>query len=252
MRTQLTATEREMDSHGASTLVNTLMDHKDDIHRQISYWQRSINGNEAYMTPDEKLGAFNIKNWYELETKTRTYRAPNWKLSPERTVLFERFRSDPNYHIKNVVELATRSLIFEMLRADGIDAKVVVTSDSDDALGGADVIATIHTPHGEEHVAFDIAVSENREYLTKKEERTETICYEFDAVKNLKHKPIPRVVFAIPPRVMAGFLSEYMKEIASKGFIERKDILVLFKAAASGTVRTLSEQVHSRLGAIIH
>lgn len=250
--THLTAIEREMDSRGASTLVNTLMEHKDSIYRDISYWQRSIKDNKDYMTPDEKLGARNIKTWYDIETKTRSYSVPGWKLSPERTALFERFRNDPNYHIKNIVELAARSLIFEMLRADGIDAKVVVTSDPDDAFGGADIIATINTPHGEEHVAFDIAVSENAEYLRKKEDRTETICYEFDAVKKLKHKPIQRVVFAVPPRVMAGFISEYMKQIAKNGFIERKDILLLFRAAATDTVRTLSEKVHNRIDAIIH
>lgn len=248
----LTAAEREIDSHGASTLVNTLMNHDETISRQISYWQRSVKGTEDYMSPSEKLGSQNIKNWYNLESKTRSYNAPEWKISPDRTALFERFRNDPNYHIKNIVELATRSLIFEMLRADGIDAKVVVTSDSDDVFGGADVIATINTPHGEKHVAFDIAVSENAEYLGKKEERTETICYEFDSIKKLKQKPIPRVVFAIPPRVMTKFISEYMKHISTKGFIDRKDILTFFRDASSDTVRTLSKKVHARIDKIIH
>lgn len=248
----LTTAEREMDSRGASTLVNTMMNHHDTIHREIAYWQQSVKGTENYMTEAQKLGAKNIKSWYDLEAKTRSYNAPDWKVSPRNAVLFEKFRNDPNYHIKNIVELAARSLIFEMLRADGIDAKVVVTSDSDDVLGGADVIATINTPHGEEHMAFDIAVSENRTYLDEKEGRTETICYEFDAVKKLKHKPIPRVVFAVPPRVMVTFISAYMKQIQTKGFIDRKDILTLFKASASDTVRTLSKKINDRVGAIIH
>lgn len=252
MHTHLTAAERELDSRGASTLVNTLMNHEENIHHDISYWQRSVKGNQEYMNASEKLGALNIKSWYELESKTRSYNAPGWKISPERTALFAQFRNDPNYTIKNLVELATRSLIFEMLRADGIDAKLAVTSDSDDVFGGADVIATINTPHGEEYVAFDIAVSANAEYLDEKEKRTETICYEFNAVKNLKNKSIPRVVFAVPPRIMAKFISEYMKHVSVKGFIERKDILMLFKSAASDTVRELSEKVHSRIDAIIH
>ena len=155
------------------------------------------------MTMEQKEGAKNIREWYTNESKFRTYNVPEWKVSPERTLLFERFRNDPNYHIKNIVELMTRSLILEMLKADGIDAKVYVTSESDDVCGGADVIAVISTNHGEEYVAFDIAVSENFEYLRGKATPTETHCHEFNAFKQRKdRKPIPRVVFDIPPRVM--------------------------------------------------
>lgn len=247
---QLTTLERNIDAQGASTLVNTLMDHDDEIYREISFWQRSIGGKKDYMTETQKLGAENIKTWYELESKTRSYHAPNWKISADKTLLLARFRNDPNYHIKNIVELTIRSLIFEMLRADGIDAKVVVTSDSDDAFGGADVIAIINTNHGEEYIAFDIAISESQEYLGKKEERTETICYEFNAVKNLKHQPIPRMVFAVPPRVMAQFIVGYMKNIATQSFIDRKTILPMFKNAATDTIRTLTKKVHDRIGAL--
>lgn len=180
------------------------MDHHSTIHQEIAYWQRSIKGQTDYMDQNQKLGAKNIKDWYDIESKTRSYNAPEWKVTAERTVLFERFRNDPNYHIKNIVELITRSLILEMLKADGIDAKVYVTSDSDDVFGGADVIAAIDTNHGEEYVAFDIAVSESQEYLSKKELPTETHCHEFNAFKKRKNKkPMPRVVFAIPPRVMS-------------------------------------------------
>lgn len=132
MHTHLTSAEREIDSRGASTLVNTLMNHEENIHHDISYWQRSVKGTQEYMTSTEKLGAENIKSWYDLESKVRSYNAPGWKIAPERTALFMEFRNDPNYTIKNLVELVTRSLIFEMLRADGIDAKVQVTSDTDD------------------------------------------------------------------------------------------------------------------------
>lgn len=139
-----------------------------------------------------------------------------------------------------------------MLRADGIDAKVMVTSDSDDVFGGVDVIVTIHTPHGEEHVGFDIAVSDNGAYLDEKWRRTESICHEFNAYKGHGNKYIPRIVFPISPRVMAKFLSEYMKRVAEKGFVDRKDILTLFKISASGTVQELSEKVYNQVDAIIH
>lgn len=249
---KLTAIERDLDSQGASTLVNTLMNHREDIYKEISYWQRSIGGNEEYMTSQEKIEARNIKSWYDFESKSRSYSAPEWKISPERTALFTAFRNDPNYHIKNIVELATRSLIFEMLRADGIDAKVQVTSDSDDVFAWVDVIATINTPHGEEYVGFDIAISENPQYLAKKEERSETICREFNLYKKRADTSIPRVVFSISPRIMVRFLSEYMKRVAEKGFVDRKDILTLFKMSASGTVQKLSEKVHNQVDAIIH
>ncbi len=205
------------------------------------------------MTAQEKLGAKNIKDWYDIESQTRSYKSPNWKLSPERIALFKEFRDDPNYHIKNIVELIARSLILEMLRADGVEAKVFATSDSDDVFGGADVIAAIDTKHGEEYVAFDIAVSENKDYLDQKENPLETQCHEFNDFRKRKlYSKMPRVVFAIPPRVMTRFLSEYMTQIATKGFVEKKDILPLFKSSATSTVRDLSTKIHARIDNLIH
>ena len=89
-----------------------------------------------------------------------------------------------------------------------------MTSDSDDVFGGVDLIAEMRDAHGVlQHVGFDLAVSDNPEYLEQKECRTETLCSEFNARKKLKNKRIPRQVVAIPPRVMAGFLSKYMEAI---------------------------------------
>jgi hypothetical protein len=73
-----------------------------------------------------------INRWYWNESQTQSYQAPNWKITPERTLLFQQFRSDPNYHLKNLVEIVARNLVEEMLRSDGINAKVLLTSDSDD------------------------------------------------------------------------------------------------------------------------
>lgn len=251
--TKLTTAEREIDSHGASTLVNTLMNEDGLIHHAISYWQRSVNGQMEYMTSEEKIGAKNIQSWYDFESKGRSYKAPNWKVPPERTALFAEFRNDPNYVIKNIVELVTRSLIFEMLKADGITAKVMITTDSDDVFSATDAIAAVQTPHGEEYVGFDIAVSENPEYIAQKEQRTRTICREFNMAKNLNpDQSIPRMVFAIPPRVMAEFISTYMKRIATSGSISRDDILPLFQKASLGTAEGLSTTIHNRFNTLIH
>lgn len=178
---------------------------------QIDFWQDAIKGKykETDLDREERERAEFINAWYWKESQS--YQAPNWKISPERALLFQQFRSDPNYHLKNLVEIVARNLVEEMLRSDGIEATVSLTSDSDDVFSGVDLIIEVQTPNGKEYTGIDIAISENPRYLTKKEERTETVCREFNAYKGHGSKTMPRQVFAIPPHIMAKFLSSYMK-----------------------------------------
>ena len=84
------------------------------------------------MGKEEREQSEAIHAWYWKESQSRSYQAPSWKISPERALLFQQFRSDPNYHLKNLVEVVARNLVEEMLRSDGIDATVSLSSDSDD------------------------------------------------------------------------------------------------------------------------
>lgn len=174
------------------------------------------------------------------------------KIPPERTLLFEQFRNDPNYHLKNIVEIAARNLVEGMLRSDGIEAKVLLTSDTDDVFGGVDLIIEVQTPTGVGYTGIDIAISENPNYLAKKEERTETVCREFNAYKKHGHKTMPRQVFAIPPRVMARFLSGYMDRISSGEKMESTEMLALFNEAKNKTVAVVREATQSKVTEIMH
>lgn len=62
--THLTAIEREMDSRGASTLVNTLMEHEKNIHKEIAFWNQSVNNQFSLMGESDAHFANNIRTWY--------------------------------------------------------------------------------------------------------------------------------------------------------------------------------------------
>lgn len=153
--------------------------------RGIDSWQSAI---KAEGEPTKE--AVNIHNWYWSQVRSRSYQAPSWRITPERTALFQKFRSDPYYHLKNLVEIVARSLVEEMLKAEGLDAKVMVTSDSDDVFSGVDFIVEIKSEKGsKDYVGFDLAVSDNPEYLQKKGQRTHTVCREFNQFMGWKKSP---------------------------------------------------------------
>lgn len=132
----------------------------------------------------------NVFNWYWKQVRTRSYQAPNWRIPAERTALFQKFRSDPCYHLKNLVEIVTRGLVEDMLRAEGHDAKVMITSDSDDVFSGVDFIVEIKSSGGSKSYAgFDLAISNNPEYLEQKALKTHTVCREFNQFMGWKKTP---------------------------------------------------------------
>jgi hypothetical protein len=114
------------------------------------------------------------------------------------------------------------------------------------------LIIETKTPTGKEYTGIDIAISDNPHYLAKKEERTETTCREFNAYKKHGNKTMPRQVFAIPPKVMAKFLSTYMQQISSGGLLNSKRILEIFEEAKTKTVAIVRENTQLQMDAIMH
>ncbi|MDD5376884.1 MAG: hypothetical protein PHH16_02080 [Candidatus Gracilibacteria bacterium] len=213
--------------------------------KQINFWESAVSGNYRSM----KLGKKEYKEsevinkWYLEEVQSRSYQAPNWKISPERALLFQQFRSDPNYHLKNLVEVVIRDLVEDMLRSDHIEASVSLTSDSDDVFAGVDLIVEMKTPNGAEYVGLDIAISDDVYYLSKKEERTETICREFNAFRRLGNKMMPRQVFAIPTYVMNKFMYSYMRRVASGDRVKSSELTTLLIESNIKIVTTLYESM---------
>lgn len=246
-------------NRGAASLRDALVKNerhlsKERLLAEIESWQSAIKGKNK-----ENPEMRNVFNWYWSEVNSRSYQAPNWRIAPERSALFQKFRSDPYYHLKNLVEIVARGLVEEMLRSEGLDAKVMITSDSDDVFSGVDFIVEVRSPEGaKDYVGFDLAVSENPEYLEKKESRTHTVCREFNHFMGWRKDPqgkersMLRQVFAIPPKVMAGFLPEYMRRIAQGRPPSAKETLVLLEAAKVRTVSITKERAQSRVAKILH
>lgn len=251
---------QSQDSRGAATLKDGLVrgfwyEWHETFSEHIDLWQDAIKGKHAHksLSEGEQKSAEAIHAWYWKESQSRSYQAPSWKITPERALLFQQFRSDPNYHLKNLVEIVGRHLVEEMLRSEGIQARVSLTSDSDDVFSGVDLIIEVKNTEGKkEYTGIDIAISENQQYLSKKESRTETVCREFNAFKWHGNLAMPRQVFAIPPRVMSRFLENYMERIGTHGAVSSTEILALFHEANTKTVATVREKIQSKVQSITH
>lgn len=166
---------RSPGSRGAETLRDGLarslgMKGYDILVAQIHRWQHAMSG--AYklrnLPPDEIQASEAVYKWYTQELSLHSYHSPTWKVLPEQAELFREFLEDPYYHLKNLVEVVMRQLLEEMLRLQGVDVTVYLTSNGDDVFGGVDVIVEAHTPNGNEYMGIDIAISENPRYLEKK------------------------------------------------------------------------------------
>ena len=99
----LTATEHGIDAQSAATLTNALIDSKEGVHRDISFFLRSIGEKYEFMDAEDRKRAEHIRSWYAFQ-EGFTYHSPKWKISPERSLLFAKFRNDPNYPIKALVK----------------------------------------------------------------------------------------------------------------------------------------------------
>jgi len=127
---------------GAETLRDGLarslgMEGHDTLVEQIHYWQDAMSG--AYklrnLPPDEIQASEAVYKWYTQELQHHSYHSPTWIVRPENAELFRAFLEDPYYHLKNLVEVVMRQLLEEMLRSQGVDATVYLTSNGDDVFG---------------------------------------------------------------------------------------------------------------------
>lgn len=185
---------------------------------RIDFWLYSIKNFHKKNSPDVRLSpeGRNIAKWYLQESKSRTYQGRNWKIDPKYVALFQEFRSDEFYHLKNLVEVVMREIVELTLISEGFqDVQVYRTSDNDDVTAGADLIAKIRKSDGSGYTfAIDLAVSGNEKYLGKKRERTETKCREYNRYAGMPlDTPMDREVIAIRPEVMGYFLVQYLDAV---------------------------------------
>lgn len=246
------------DDRGAASLRDSLLRHerhlsRERLDREIESWMDAIKGKEK-----DDPAAVNVSNWYWNEVGSRSYQAPNWRITPERSVLFHKFRSDPYYHLKNLVEIVSRGLVEDLLKSSGLDVEVMITSDSDDVFSGVDFIVEVRNPEGsKDYVGFDLAVSDNPEYLERKGQRARTVCREFNHFMNWRKSPdgqdrsMVREVFAIPPKVMASLLPAYMDRVASGNPPDQEETLRLLSEAKARSAAATVESTRSRVAAVL-
>lgn len=247
------------DNRGAVSLRDSLLQYERHLSRErlsheVDFWMDSIKGKEK-----ADPAALNVSKWYWNEVGSRSYQAPNWRITPERSALFHQFRSDPYYHLKNLVEIVSRTLVDDLLKSSGLDVEVMITSDSDDVFSGVDFIVEVRNPGGsKDYVGFDLAISDNPDYLDRKGQRSRTICREFNQFMGWKKSPegrdreMVREVFAIPPKVMASFLPAFMKRVASGNAPSSQEILELFEAAKLNNVKNTIARTQARTNELLH
>jgi hypothetical protein len=73
--------------------------------------------------------------WYNTESK-KTYSSDKLVQNKRNTELVAKFKNDPNYIFKNIIELLSRELLYKHIRSiedfKDHDIKIYNTSDSDD------------------------------------------------------------------------------------------------------------------------
>lgn len=220
--------------------------------RQIDFWLYAIKHFHLKNRPDVQMSqeGRNIAKWYLDESKSKSYQARNWRIDPKYAALFQEFRSDEFYHLKNLVEVVMREIVEITLVAEGFtQVQVYRTSDTDDVTAGADLIAQLQKSDGSKQTfAIDIAVSSNTKYLEKKQERTYTRCREFNAyMGKASDTPMAREVLAIAPEVMGYYLVQYLKAIGQGKALNDAQKLQLFESAQKHTVHHTRERTQSRV-----
>lgn len=252
-------TSHASESHGAITLLYRLarslgVEGHDVLIKRINFWQTAMKGefDSENSSTKEIQEMKRVHDWYRNELKSYSYAAPGWEIRTERALLFQEFRNDPYYHLKNLVEVVMRQVINELLRSQGVEAVVYLTSDSDDVFAKVDMIIEAKTEKGTEYMGMDLAVSENPEYLRNKQQRTMTVCCEFNAYKKLGKREMVRQVFSVSPQTMARFLSECMARVASHGRVDSEEILSLFYEAKNPTAQAVQSSTQSRTREVLH
>jgi len=218
----------------------------------------------------EDSAARNVRNWYSKEKEAHSYKARDFRVDPSRTALFREFRADPYYHLKNLVEIVTRTYYEAEYASRGINAKVYVTSDSDDVCAGVDFVVEATNPDGKnEYFGIDLAVSENDRYLSKKRKREFTKCREFNSFKGFPRRrkldergypdhsddgewEMPRQVRSVPPTVMTGFLLSYMDAVVKGRPPTSQEALTLFAEAQERSVALTKIKTAGRVANVLH
>lgn len=118
----------------ASSIVKALVKNYDAIEDDLAFWQRAIREQTEYMSSSDLEYTRRIKVWYDNENKNHSYSVEGFRVKPEHSEMFVRFKNDPNYHLKNLVEMVARCMIEEYMRESGLKVETWVTSDCDDVL----------------------------------------------------------------------------------------------------------------------
>lgn len=218
-----TKQDREIDmKSGAATLVLRLWENVQDL---SNFWQRVLKWNQQYLSEKDLKKATNISTWYKIE-KWNSYSSPNYKNNPEKEALIKKHRQDPNYIFKNIVEMFVRKMFKEYFTDNQIEAKVYVTSDSDDALAGIDIIVEI------DNKVFGIDVCCTSSEITIEKKTVKNICtpIEYNLYKKTHlFREIPRIVFPVDKNRLSIFLEKCMNEVEINWNLKKGNILKYFQ-----------------------
>lgn len=104
----------------------------DELAEEIDFWQDSMRGKYDNMSISDQVYAKRIHNWYEAQIRSHGYQSRDFHIPASKMMLLQKFREDPNYHLKNLVELVLRSLLDQFYKLEGRSVKVLRTTDIDD------------------------------------------------------------------------------------------------------------------------
>ncbi len=209
--------------------LNHLNTKSHGLKEKVTHWQKSIlQSDTKHLSQWEK----NIVSWYRFNNVS--YHCNEYKISPEKQEILDKYRNDPYYIFKNMVEIMGRDLISKRLRnilknelsSDDARLQVFISSDSDDVFWWVDVISKIQYWWKTSYLGIDIAVSWNQEYLANKtQKKTQSICMEFNLEEKLPPTTkMPRYVLQFSPEIMAEMLHQYLEAVENGIHIDTLDM----------------------------
>lgn len=246
---------------GAATLQHSLIRNsarQRDTFEHIDFWMKSIKEYEAKAVLPRD--GERIAKWYFEQSKKHSYQVEGWKVNDKFTAIFEQFRNDEFYHLKNLLEIVMREMVEILLLEQGFgQVEVLRTSDTDDVMGGVDLLVNARKPN-ETRVSswgIDLTVVTKDELLEKKSAKTQTKVREYHTSVGLPPETlIEREVLPTDPAVMSYFLVHYMAAIARGAQLTAAQKLQMYDDALrhgnKSTVASIREKTKSRVSGLLH
>jgi len=199
-----------------------------------SFWLKERKNNPVEM---EKIN--NIRKWFLNQKNNNSYQKnSDYKNKPEYEESYKskvKWFDTRDVALNQILEFAIRDLLEGSLQSlkwnDWIEnIRVIKTNEYDDVSSKTDFIIEFEYANKNTYSAFDLTVSNNSQYIEKKQYPIKVFCPNFHFNKKMKYA-IPRSLIILDDKEFVfKYLKKYMQQIQITWEIEPNDSLKIVDA----------------------